>query len=311
MGILTHDFQENSVYQAVCQIGQEFKDIGDHLVNLKKENDVAILISNESLTALNNFPIDMKASFQSTTYYNDILRWVYDALYRLNIECDFITPETQDLARYKMIVIPALYDADETLLTRLDTFTKEGGTILATFKTAYANEDTKVYPDTKPHILHQAFGMTYNEFTFPNQVELISKDGSQGQATLFIELLKPTTAKTLVKYQHPSWGRYSAITCNDYGKGHAYYIGTKCSDKLLETIIKQAYPAIEQNFPIIIRKGTNDYGKQITYYFNYSKDTQITNAPNYKTIELRQSKQIQPSEELQLQPWSVLVLEEQ
>ncbi|MBR2812990.1 MAG: beta-galactosidase [Solobacterium sp.] len=314
MGILTHDFRENSVYDAVCEISSELRRIGPHLVNLKKKNRTAVLVSNEALTALNSFPMDMNASFSAHTFYNDIVRWVYDALYRMNNECDFISPEADSLSDYDMIVIPALYDADEEILNRLDRFAKEGGTILATFKTAYANEDTKVYPDVKPHILHQAFGMSYNEFTFPVNTGLKNALGNVGKAEVFMELIKPDTAETLVCYDHPSWGKYSAATVNAYGKGHAYYIGTKCSDELLESIIHQAAESAgietEGHFPLIIRKGINDFGQKIMYFFNYSQGTITARAPAFETVELRRNRDIAAGQDLILEPWSVMVLEE-
>ena len=51
-GLLSHDMQENAPYREACIMGKEFSEIGSHLVNLKKKNDVAILVSNEALTAL-------------------------------------------------------------------------------------------------------------------------------------------------------------------------------------------------------------------------------------------------------------------
>ncbi|MFQ7553009.1 MAG: beta-galactosidase, partial [Blautia marasmi] len=52
-GLLSHDFQENATYREACTIGNEFARLGKHLVNLKKKNEVAVLVSNEALTALN------------------------------------------------------------------------------------------------------------------------------------------------------------------------------------------------------------------------------------------------------------------
>ena len=47
-GILSHDFQENDTYREACAIGREFSEIGSHLMNLQKKNDVAVLVSNEA-----------------------------------------------------------------------------------------------------------------------------------------------------------------------------------------------------------------------------------------------------------------------
>ena len=105
-GLLSHDFQENASYKEACTIGNEFAKLGSHLVNLKKKNDVAVLVSNEALTALNWFRIQEQApgADAQSIYYNDVMRWMYDTLYRMNVECDFIWPESENLDQYKAIV---------------------------------------------------------------------------------------------------------------------------------------------------------------------------------------------------------------
>ena len=114
------------------------------MVNLKKKNDVAILVSNESLTALKWFGIEATAGANGKEMYNDVLRWVYDALYEMNIECDFVWPESENFSRYKAIFVPALYSAPDTLLQKLKDYVAEGGTLVATFKTAFTNENVKI-----------------------------------------------------------------------------------------------------------------------------------------------------------------------
>ena len=36
--------------------------------------------------------------------YNDVVRWLYDALFKMNIECDFVWPESDNLDEYKAIL---------------------------------------------------------------------------------------------------------------------------------------------------------------------------------------------------------------
>jgi len=121
---------------------------------LKKQNDVAVLISNEALTALKWFGIDAMAADNGQVSYNDVVRWMYDTLYKMNVECDFIWPESENLSKYKMIVVPALYAAPDELLIRLEKYVQEGGVLAATFKTAFANENVKISHEIQPHILH-------------------------------------------------------------------------------------------------------------------------------------------------------------
>ena len=171
-GLLSHDMQENAPYREACIMGKEFSEIGSQLENLKKKNDVAILVSNEALTALKWFGIEATAAGNNGIGYNDVVRWIYDALYQMNIECDFVWPESDNLEQYKAIFVPALYAAPDELLERLKQYVADGGTLVATFKTAFANENIKVSHEMQPHILSNCFGINYQQFTFPKNVGL-------------------------------------------------------------------------------------------------------------------------------------------
>ena len=199
-GLLSHDFQENATYREACTIGNEFARLGKHLVNLKKKNEVAVLVSNEALTALNWFRIQEQApgADAKSIYYNDVMRWMYDTLYHMNVECDFIWPESENLEQYKAIVVPALYAAPDELLIRLKQYVENGGTLIASFKTAFANENVKVSHQVQPHILSNCFGVHYDQFTFPKNVGLTGevipekpdqKGNAHPAANVFMELL--------------------------------------------------------------------------------------------------------------------------
>ena len=171
-GLLSHDMQENAPYREACIIGNEFSRLGSHLVNLKKKNEVAILVSNEALTALKWFGIEATAAGDHGIGYNDVVRWLYDTLFKMNVECDFVWPESDNLDQYKAIFVPALYAAPDELLEKLKQYTANGGTLVATFKTAFANENVKVSHEMQPHILSNCFGISYQQFTFPKNTGL-------------------------------------------------------------------------------------------------------------------------------------------
>ena len=211
-GLLSHDFQENATYREACTIGNEFARLGKYLVNLKKKNEVAVLVSNEALTALNWFRIQEQApgADAKSIYYNDVMRWMYDTLYHMNVECDFIWPESENLEQYKAIVVPALYAAPDELLIRLKQYVENGGTLIASFKTAFANENVKVSHQVQPHILSNCFGVHYDQFTFPKNVGLTGevipekpdqKGNAHPAANVFMELLVSEGAEVLASYE--------------------------------------------------------------------------------------------------------------
>lgn len=278
-GVLSHNLKENATYREVCRIGAEFAELSTHLVNLKKQCSVGILLDNVSLDALRWFPIPDGPS------YNDIFRWVFDALYELNVECDILSPDDIDLfSQYKLIVTPALYSVSDELTAALKRYVEKGGVLLSTFKTAVADRMLKIYHDDLPHGLTEVFGMTYDQFTDGVQVGLRTEQKAESKPSCvhrWMELLLPEQAKALAFYDHPHWGDCAAITGNRFGQGYAAYLGCYTDSavlkKLLAFLCAKADVIMEETvYPLVIRRGTNGLQKEVMYYFNYSEDTAET-----------------------------------
>lgn len=353
---ITQNFAPNETYQEASRIGNELKAIGSHLVNLKKHNQVAILVSNEALTALDKFRMDASVAGDfGRAGYNDVLRWIYDTFYHMNVECDFISTEATltDMAQYPVLIVPALYTASDALLSALKQYVSNGGELVTTFKTGFANEDVKVASDVQPHILQEVIGAHYHEFTLPRNVGLkaealelpsqeemdalpkVMKHQPAGsaipdsanllQAELFMELLIPDNGQVLYSYDHPFWGKYAAVVEGEYGKGHAIYIGCKTSEPVLRKIMEHALKEADVErtsglaYPIVVRQGTNDAGKTVTYFLNYSRETQAFTYPLADgtvllTTDIQESNRtddqtIHMGDAITLAPWGVEIVE--
>lgn len=277
-GVLSHDLTENATYLEAVTIGKELQSIGSHLLGLKKQNRIAILLDNRSLSGIQEFSLETGTPNPNGFDYNDIFRMVYDAFYRMNLECDIlqmgdVIEHPALFSEYEMIVTPALYSCCEEVLRSLDHYVQEGGHLLSTFKTGFSNEHLKIYHDMQPHILTDCFGMHYQQFTVPEQVNV----EGYGSAQHFCELLIPDTAEVWAHYDNRHYNKYAAITCNTYGKGSSCYIGTCLEPDAMEQVIsrfckKSNIPVPELHFPLIRKTGMNRSGHTITCYLNYSDD---------------------------------------
>lgn len=325
-GLLSHDLQENATYLEAKQIGKEFQTYGNKLIHLKKKNKVAILVSNEALTSIKWFRMDTGMSFgncsknESFCEYNDVLRSLYNALYHLNVETDFITPDmTHRFSEYYVLMVPALYSVEEACLKALDSYVKEGGHLFMTFKSAVADENCKVYHDKLPHLLTDCFGMTYNQMTAPDRTkfDLLQEDLSREGKTLFdfMELLMPDSARVIAGYEHENWNRYAAATSNSYGKGTATYLGCQIGEeamrKLLTICLKdwKLWGYENELSDCIIRKGINQEGKEITYYFNYSNQPITITYQGETAFAILEEQVIHKQEQMVIDAWGFIVLE--
>jgi beta-galactosidase len=314
-GLLSHDFEPNPIYEEAKTIGKDFQRLSPDLINLKKKNEVAILFSNEALTAFNSFR-------PGRVVYNDLLRQMYDALYRMNVGVDFVDPTSTNIEKYKLLVVPGLYAAPDSLLERLNRFVEKGGRIVYTFKSGFSDQNVKVRTCRQPGIISKACGITYSLFTVPQNVSLKSDPfqvGSENnKVNTWMELITPTTAKVLAYYDHPAWGKYAAITQNSYGKGTATYIGCMTNNQVMEKILADEVKntglwgeAQKLYFPIIIKEGVNEKGETVRYLFNYSAKPATANYTFRNGRELLLDKAINKNSVVELEPWGIKIIEEQ
>ena len=345
-GLLSHDMEENRPYREAMTIGKDLQRIGAHLLHLKKNNKAAVLVSNEALTALSKAP--MFPLPDGKTVYNDVVRAYADALYELNIEYDVISvdmvaEQAVSLEQYSLLVVPVLYSATEEMLQKIDSYVAQGGYLITTFKSGYSNEYLTVYHDRQPHILKDCLGISYQEYTIPVKVKLkgsiefeeqvlalpyirreeksekeyAALSGHDGDAvSVWMELVEPESAKVLASYVHPNWGKYAAITENQYGKGHAVYAGCHLTLAYTKKLLAYAADQIgirEKNlpcFPINIKNGSNQFGRSIYYYFNYSSEERVTTCLQENMQELLSGKEYKKGDEITLCPWDVKIFEE-
>ncbi|RKO72051.1 beta-galactosidase [Sphingobacterium puteale] len=311
-GILGHDLQPNRIYNEFKTTAKELAKIGDHIIDLKKKNKVAILYSHDSYHAMNFMPYTYKNNYP--------IDMVHKSLYFQNIEADIIPcDKIYDFNGYAMLVIPPLYVATDELLQAIDKFVKEGGHVVMMHKSGYCDEHSAVRATAAPGPLRKACGFYYQEFSTIGDMQL--KDNpfqltSKNQIGDWYEFLQTETAKPLAYAEHPFFGKRPVITENTYGKGKLTYIGTYPSQELLNAIIRETATAAKvtavnsYTFPIIQRSGTNKWGKAIHYLFNYSaqpKQITYTGAP---TKELISGNVVQAGQQILLGPWDVYIMEE-
>lgn len=334
-GVLSHDFSENETYREAVVIGNEWNKIGSHLKNLKKENKIAIMLDNASLTGFTQFPLENAGA----NGYNTVMRWFSDALYRLNIEYDMISSREQDFSSYECLIVPALYSAPESLLLALDSYVRNGGHLITTFRSGFSDEYLKIYPDMQPHILHECLGLHYDQFTHPHHVDIVpvqsdvmaaaqehfshpddSAFSLTSSACEWMELITCDTAVPVLKYSHPAYERYAAAAKNQYGNGSTLYFGTMFeNDELLESVLLSFLhetgfsggdlSSDAPHYPLIIKRGINDSGKELCYYLNYSKDPVSVTHHGKNGVELISETAIVCGDKIDLGGWGVAVVE--
>ncbi|QDH21907.1 beta-galactosidase [Saccharibacillus brassicae] len=319
-GLLSHDLQPNPVYEEARTIGADFARLGGSLAGLRKINRVAMLVSSEALSALDWFPLP------GGVLYNDVVRRCYDALYKLNVGCDFVHPDTEAkvLAEYDLLVVPALYSAPDRLLEKLNDFAEKGGHVIYTFKSGFANADVQVRTGAQPGLIERSCGVNYQLFAEPNKASVRFAGGgfedlgaAEKEVGTWMELLTPTTAEVLARYDHPEWDGYAAITTNRFGEGTATYVGFLPTEGLLlrlfERVLREAGLWGEDQklkFPLVVKSGVNAAGCRVRYFLNYSGEPAGLRYGYRDGRELVSGEDVRHGQMLNLPAWGFAIVED-
>ena len=314
-GILSHDLEPNRTYREMTEVAGELKKIGPQLANLKKDNKIAILFSADSANAISYMPVS------DSVDYMTVLRQMYNALYELNIEPDFVKADEANLSRYKVLLVPPLYSASDEVLRRIADYVKNGGRVVMAFKSGFTDQYSTVRAVMAPGPLRDVAGFHYQEFTNLAEPEPLKPDsygvGEQNKGAVWQEFLVPETAQVFASFDDPYW-HFPAITRNQYGSGTLTYEATYLTDVLQREVIRNILKDVglsgpDQNLPepVKVRHGRNGQNRLLHYYLNFSGQGQSFAYPYGNGLDLLGGSRINGGQTLKLKPWDLAVVAEQ
>jgi beta-galactosidase len=188
------------------------------------------------------------------------------------------------------------------------------------FKSGFANENSAVRSVRAPGPLRDSTGFSYQEFSnLEKPLELKGdpfKAGDQNKVMYWAEFLQLEHAKPVAYYDHPFFGRWPAITRNEFGSGTLTYEGTYLSDALQQDVVRDAlmnaHVPTPQALPqhLIEKSGANAYGKVVHYFLNYSSAPQSFAYDHPAGKDLLTGKSIVTSQWVELAAWDLAIIEE-
>ena len=267
-GLVSQDYSANPTYLEAARFGAEIKEHAASLAGLAKRNKIAVMVSNEAYTALEWFSIDSGFPRQVSgggANYNDVFRLVYDALFEANLEADIVPADApaERLARYDVLLAPALYVTPEQTIANLRAFVEGGGHLVTTFRTAVADENVQVFTDRQSHGLSDLLGLGTDQFTRPDGVRLAPTgaladalpEGADLGLAHFMELLTPVEGaddvEVLASYDHHAWSG-PAIATRAVGSGSITHLAAWASPEVVRAVLD------EDQRPLRLRRAQPD-----------------------------------------------------
>jgi len=328
LGVLNHDGEPGRCYAEVRRIAGELKRAGSAVVDLVPDADVGLLCSSESRWAMQFMPpLSVEGSTDPDRgAYDRILARFYEGLFGAGLQVDVVYPELLPrdpealVARWPVLVVPALYVADDALLDLLDAYARAGGHLVVGFRTAYADPEARPRPEVMPGRLREAVGATYGEYTNLAAPVAVRADGegrlalpAGAAATAWADGLVPEGADVLVGYDHPHLGRWAAVTTHAHGRGRATYVGTLPDPALAVALADWLRPApdpwAQRPAGVTVTTARNRSGERVVFVSNWGWDTLTLTLP-VEVRDLLGAEVHCHGDELVLGAWDVRVLVE-
>lgn len=219
---------DTRVFKEVSEVGEILKKLAP-VTGSKVTSKAAVLFDWSNRWAIK----DMQAMARDTKNYEKEVRKFYNIHLKKGINADIVFP-LEDLSSYSLVVLPMYYAVSKEAGEWLKEYVKNGGTVVATYLTAYVNENTLAYLGGFPGAgLGEVFGLYAEELDtlYPTDSNaVLMKDGNKALVKDYCELIKLTGAEVLGTYESDFYAGMPAVTVHSYGKGKAYYIGTRMEE---------------------------------------------------------------------------------
>lgn len=219
---------DTRVFKEVSEVGEILKKLAP-VTGSKVTSKAAVLFDWSNRWAIK----DMQGMAHDTKKYEKEVRKFYNIHLKKGINADIVFP-LEDLSSYSLVVLPMYYAVSKEAGEWLKEYVKNGGTVVATYLTAYVNENTLTYLGGFPGAgLGEVFGLYAEELDtlYPTDSNsVLMKDGNKALVKDYCELIKLTGAEVLGTYESDFYAGMPAVTVHSYGKGKAYYIGTRMEE---------------------------------------------------------------------------------
>jgi beta-galactosidase len=173
--------------------------------------------------------------------YIEAVRSVHRYFYQRNIAVDFVHP-SESFANYQIVVAPMLYLLGEADATRLTEFVRDGGHLVVTHFSGIVDENEQIVLGGYPARLRVVLGLWVEEWVpymndLRNRVRFAGARRASVGCSQWCEVIRLEGAKSLANFEQDFFAGRAAVTRHPFGRGTAYYVGTKLADDGLARVL--------------------------------------------------------------------------
>lgn len=266
---------DTRVFKEVAEVGAML----DSLSNVKGtivKPKAALIFDWDNMWAIDN----MRGLSDKTKNYAKTCIQIYHEFLKLGIDMNVVASD-DNLDDYNVVIAPMLYMLRPDASDNLKAFVKRGGQLMATYLTGYVDDNTLCYLGGFPGDgLSELFGVISEEIdTYYDSDENSATftDGHKAIIHDYAEILRVSDTNILAKYDKDFYAGTPAITCKNFGKGKAYYVGARIDmdsmSGLFKTMLEETNtPYLTLPDGIEYHKREDENGKVIEFYLNVTEN---------------------------------------
>jgi beta-galactosidase len=304
---------DTRVFREVAGLGAELDRLGAATLGARTPARVALLFDWDSWWAL-----EISDGPTRLIRYQQVVLAYYQALWDAGVEVD-VLPVTAGLARYDVVLAPALHMIKGDLVQRLETVATRGGSVLTTFMSGRVDEDDNAFLMDVPGPLGSLMGIRVDEWDarepgFVNPVRLgTAGETVEIESRLLFELVIPQGAEVLGTYQADFYAGTPAVTRNAYGAGHGWYVAAGLDQAGVDWVVGQVLDRHRlagpyRNLPGVETavRVTPD-GRRLLFVLNHRAEPVDLTAPAVG-VDLLTGVRLEPGDRTVLEPYGVQVI---
>jgi beta-galactosidase len=311
--VVSHEGSENTrIFKQIKEIGEDLKKLS-FVTGWECKSEVAIIIDWE-----NWWSVEYRPGPSDQLWYSEQVMLWHRALHGLNVPLDFVLPES-DLSSYRVVFAPLLYMVRSEGAKNLETYVRQGGTLVVTFFSGIVDEHDRVTLGGYPGLLRKLLGIYVEEFDpfiWGTSDEIkIEEEPLKGTypCKIWAEVVHLETAEAIGTFASDYYGDKPALTCNSFGKGKAWYLATQSEElaSQLTTMLCGKYGGVDgmNNGKVEISTRQKD-GKKAYFLLNHNDWVEYVKLPEGKFREIISGKSVSGEIEVKAKDVVVLVNEE-
>ncbi len=234
--MLPHAGTDSRVWREVVELGEQLGGLAE-LRGSRVQAEAAILWDYESFWAQD---LEYRPSVDAD--HRARIDTFYDRLWRDGITTDFAHPG-QDLSCYRLVIAPASYLLTEADADNLTRYVERGGTLLVSFFSGIVDEHDTIHPGGFMTPLRRALGVWIEEFLPLRRGETLQLESPAGPVTgrVWADHLRVDGAEVVARYADGPLPAGAAVTRNQLGRGHGWYLSTGLDVDSLPAVLGPVY----------------------------------------------------------------------